>query len=194
MVGPAKLEDITNILGFNFRMTEMTAAIASEQLKKLRKLNASRLELVNFVRDAFAKYSFLQPLKGNSACDYCECSPQQNCLNTYYIFPMRFNKEEINLDREQFITILKHEGIPLSGGYTPPLYLQPLYIQKHLFKFGYPFAAKENLSLGQEYKQGLCPTAEKLYYEELVLSEHIRPPNKLSDMKDIFSALEKILN
>ena len=32
VVGPAKLGNITNILGFNFRMTEMTAAIA-EQLK-----------------------------------------------------------------------------------------------------------------------------------------------------------------
>ena len=75
---------------------------------------------------------------------------------------MRFIKEEINLDRKQFISILEREGILWAGGYTPPLYLQPIYLQKHLFKFGYPFTAKENIGLGQEYKKGLCPIAERL--------------------------------
>ena len=50
VVGPAKYENITNIFGFNFRMTEVTAAIASEQLKK-QQINAMRLDLVNFVKN-----------------------------------------------------------------------------------------------------------------------------------------------
>ena len=34
VVGPADYPDITNIIGFNYRMTELQAAIAREQLKK----------------------------------------------------------------------------------------------------------------------------------------------------------------
>ena len=86
VVGPAKYENITNIFGFNFRMTEVTAAIASEQLKKLNKLNAMRLDLVNFVKNEISKYSFLQPLSGNSACERCDCDGCKRCENTYYVF------------------------------------------------------------------------------------------------------------
>ena len=46
VVGPAGHENITNIAGFNYRMTEIGAAIAREQLKKLPELNATRLTLV----------------------------------------------------------------------------------------------------------------------------------------------------
>ena len=38
VVGPAEYKEITNILGFNYRMTEVTAAIVAEQLKKLKPL------------------------------------------------------------------------------------------------------------------------------------------------------------
>ena len=37
VVGPAKYKNITNIAGFNYRMTELTAAIAIKQLNKLKK-------------------------------------------------------------------------------------------------------------------------------------------------------------
>ena len=63
-------------------------------------------------------------------------------------------------------------------------FTRPIYLQKHLFKFGYPFTAKENIGLGQEYKKDYAQS-QKLHYEELIQGIH-RPPNKLSDMKDIF--------
>ena len=193
VVGPADYENLTNILGFNYRMTEVTAAIASEQLKKLNSLNAVRRDLVDFLKNELHRYSFLQPLSGNDCCTKCDYTYAQGCLNTYYVFPMSFKKEEINISRDQFVTLLEKEGIIFSSGYTPPLYTQPLYLKKHLFKFGYPFIASENLGLGQDYKKGLCPTAEKLHFEELVLSEYIRPPHTLSDMRDIITAIKKLL-
>tara|TARA_B100001093_G_C26852225_1_gene1025614 strand:+ start:1689 stop:3026 length:1338 start_codon:yes stop_codon:yes gene_type:complete len=193
VIGPAKYKNMTNILGFNYRMTEVTAAIASEQLKKLNSLNSLRLDLVDFLKNELHQYTFLEPLSGNSCCMHCDCKSTQSCVYTYYVFPMRFKKEEINVSRNQFVSLLEQEGINFSSGYTPPLYTQPLYIKKHLFKFGYPFTAKENFGLGQDYKKGLCPIAEKLHSEEFILSEYIRPPHTISDIQDIIIALKKLL-
>ena len=47
VVGPAGYEDIVNIAGFNYRLTELQAAIAREQLKKLDRLNNCRFSLVD---------------------------------------------------------------------------------------------------------------------------------------------------
>ena len=107
---------------------------------------------------------------------------------------MRFVDKNINIKRERFLELLSKEGILFSAGYTKPLYMQPMYLEKRLFKFGYPFSAEENLKLGQQYQAGLCPNAEKLHYEELLLSEYIRPPHTVSDMDDLIVAINKLFN
>ena len=194
VVGPAEYREITNILGFNYRMTEVTAAIVTEQLKKLDRLNENRLRLVEHVRSKLAKFSFLEPLSGNEACFRCACTSELACHNTYYVFAMRFVSKDININREKFLELLCKEGILFSAGYTPPLYMQPMYLEKRLFKFGYPFSARENQNLGQQYQAGLCPNAEKLHYEELLLNEYVRPPHTISDMDDLIVAINKLFN
>ena len=44
-----------------------------------------------------------------------------------------------------------------------------------------------------DYTAGSCPNAERLHLKEIIISEHIRLPNKMEDMKDILGALEKIV-
>ncbi len=49
VVGSAGYENITNIAGFNYRMTELQASVARVQLKKLDSLNRERVELVEYL-------------------------------------------------------------------------------------------------------------------------------------------------
>jgi len=77
VVGPAGYEDIVNIAGFNYRMTEASAAIAREQLKKLPSLNERRLELVWQLKKGLANFDFLRPLGGQDSCNSCSCSAEE---------------------------------------------------------------------------------------------------------------------
>jgi len=192
VVGPAGYEDIVNIAGFNYRMTETSAAIAREQLKKLPVLNQKRLELVETLKEGLEAFDFIRPLKGQSSCVSCDCGVGEKCFSTYYVFPIRYFSEKTGVDRERFISALNAEGMMFYQGYTKPLYLQPVYQRRMLFKNGYPFTAQENQECLQDYALGCCPVAEKLHFKEMVINEHIRLPHASIDIKSIHFALEKI--
>jgi len=182
VVGPAAYKNITNIAGFNYRMTEIQAAISRVQLIKLNQLNKKRLELVECLSSGLSSVPFLTPLIAGT-----EARP------TYYVYPIRYDEKSAGVSRDDFVCAVNAEGALFYQGYTPPLYLQPLYQNRTLFKHGYPFTAKENLESSQEYKIGICPNTEKLHYREMIINEHIRHPHEVEDIDDIIKCIKKVV-
>lgn len=193
VVGPAGYENIENIAGFNYRMTEVSAAIAREQLAKLPLLNSVRLDLVEQLKKGLEPFDFFRPLLGPSRCRECNCKHNQECVSTYYVFPIRYFSEMVGIIRENFIKALNKEGVQFYQGYTKPLYLQPVYKKRQLFKYGYPFSAPVNKECVQIYNDGLCPISEKLHFKEIVINEHIRVPQSSEDIEDILESVWKII-
>jgi perosamine synthetase len=95
-------------------------------------------------------------------------------------------------DRARFRRALDAEGVSFYEGYTRPLYLQPLYQRRLAFKRGYPFSAPPNRASRPDYRRGACPAAETLYFKQMLVNEHVRPPHALSDVRDIARAVEKV--
>ena len=181
VVGPAQYRNITNIAGFNYRLTELQAAMAKEQLKKLDTLNRKRLDLVEELNKGLDGMDFLITPKGRADCD-----------STYYVYPLRFIESVAGVTREEFVSALNAEGIMFYQGYVKPLYYQPLYQKKHLFKNGYPFTAPENKVCFMDYSPGICPNAERLHSKEMMINEHIRYPHTNEDIADIIAAVQKV--
>lgn len=181
VVGPAQVEDITNMIGYNYRLTELQAAIGWEQLKKLDTLNTERVKYVDFLTNELEKYDYLEPLKN-----------PRDCYSTFYVFPLRFDHNKCDLIREKYVEVLNAEGLMLYQGYSQPLYLQPIYQRKSAFKYGYPFSAPENKKCQQDYQKGICPVSEKLYFEQMLINEHVRPPNTMIDMQNIAEIIDKV--
>ena len=187
VVGPAGYEDIANIVGFNYRLSEVAAAMASEQLKKLAKLNEVRVGYVNYLSEALSRYDFLVP---PPACSHqAGCS---SCRSTYYVYPLRYLPEVRGTTREEFVRAVNAEGIQFYQGYVQPLYLQPVYQRKLAFKHGYPFSAPENRDIKTNYSSGACPNAETLHYRQMLINEHVRPPHTREDIEDIVKAIDKV--
>ncbi len=184
VVGPARYGNITNIAGFNYRLSELGAAIAREQLKKLPELNAKRLGLVERLSEGLKDFSFVKPLAGAGGAN----NP------TYYVYPIRYDAAVAGVDREQFVAALNAEGVKFYQGYSAPIYLQPLYQNKNLYKYGYPFTAKENKMCRMNYYKGIAPVAERLHYKEMLINEHIRPPHEDNDIDDIIRAISKLVD
>ena len=181
VVGPEGYENITNIAGFNYRLSELHAAVIREQLKKLDSFNNIRLELVQQLTDGLNNYEYFITPSGRALCK-----------STYYIYPLRYINERTGIKREDFIEAVNAEGCQFYQGYVKPLYLQPVYQEKHLFKNGYPFTAVENKECKQEYSSGICPHAETLRFEQMIINEHIRLPHTEKDIKDILLAIQKV--
>ena len=182
VVGQAKYQNIVNIVGFNFRLSEIHAAIAIEQLKKLEGFNKARVELVNYLNDRLSQHECFIVPKG-----------RQDCYSTYYVYPLRYLPEKLGIKRGKLVEMLKAEGVRFSEGYVQPLYLQPIYQNKLAFKQGYPFSAPENKESQTNYHRGACPNAERLHFEEMMINEHVRLPHTRADMEDIAKAVEKVV-
>jgi len=183
VVEGAGYENITNMVGFNYRLTEIQAAIASCQLKKLNKLNSERIDFINHLNNSLKDIEFLSVPKDI-----------EGSLSTFYLYPLRFLKNKTNVSRSEFVNALNAEGMMFYQGYSKPLYLQPLYKTKSLYKYNYPFSAVQNENCYMNYEQGICPNAEMLYFEQMIINEHIRPPNTIEDMNDILMAFKKVVD
>ena len=198
VVEKAKYKKITNIAGFNYRMTEITAAIAISQLKKLKNFNKKRLKLIRFFINNLPQIDFFKPLLGRSKnCSNCKCKVgyenKTGCKSTFYIFPFKFDKSKTNISRKKFIDLMNSEGAKFYGAYVKPTYYQPLYQKKELFKNGYPFNALENKKIQTNYYKNSCPVAERLHDNEIILNEHFRHPHNLNDIKDLIKIIKKIV-
>jgi perosamine synthetase len=186
VTGVRGIEDLTNLLGFNYRMTELEAAIGTEQLKKLPGLLESRLQNLRFLESELASYDFfsLQPPQPDGS------------YHTYYVHPIRFDVEKAGISRNLFVSALKaelpsaylRETAPLLGaGYVAPLYLSPIYQKRAHW-------ALANLSPSQQenYRKGSCPVTETAHFEKLFTHEFMRPGMGEKDLRDVLDGFAKV--
>lgn len=182
VVGDMGINDIDNIVGFNYRMTELEAAVSIGQFKKLDFLNNYRIELAEYLSEKLSKFEgIILPKK-------------DTVKNVYFVYPIRFKEEIIGVSRDRFVKALNAEGIPFSSGYVRPLYLEPIYQKRIAYgKKGCPFTCR--LYKGKiDYSKGLCPIAERIHEKELMLTSICRYPHKKKDIDDVIKAFEKIFD
>ncbi len=186
-------DSLVNMVGFNYRMTEIEAAIARQQLKKLPDLVDQRIENVEYIARKLANIPFLEVAQ-----------VRDDCTHAFYIHILKFNKDLAGIDRGRFIeavkaeleptTLRETEGVNIGCGYVRPLYLQPIYQNKIAFgKKGYPWT-KENYQGEVSYEKGICPVAERMHEEVLISHELMRPGMTKSDLDDVVEAFEKVSN
>jgi dTDP-4-amino-4,6-dideoxygalactose transaminase len=183
------VEDLSNVIGTNYRLTELQAAIGTEQLKKLDEILLRRRELAS---------DLARRLKGING--FILQSLPSHSTHAYYMFPIRHNEEAFGVGRGLFLKAVSAElpkptsweTTPLAEGYVKPLYLNRIYQNKiAIGRKGFPF----NFNKGVEYNysKGICPVAERLYEKELMYTPLVREPLTTQDMMDFADAFEKVV-
>ena len=183
--------NLANMIGFNFRMPEIEAAIARCQLKKLADLVDKRQRNCEYLAERIEQIPAIIPPKIRT-----------DCTHSYYVHPFKFDEEIAGVSRNKFIDAVKAElpvtelreteGTLISSGYVKPLYLIPLYQKKIAFGTkGWPFS-----SMGHDrsncYEKGQCPVAERMYEKEFFSHELMRPGMSKKDLDDVVTAFEKV--
>ncbi len=153
VVEPLGIADATNLIGFNFRMTEMSAAIGTEQLKKADRLVREREEIANRLTTGVTGLPGLTPPV-----------VREGCRHVYYVWVARYDAAKTGVSRELIVKALNAEGVPIWGGYVKPLYFLPTFQRRiAIGRDGFPFNLTE-----RTYSKGLCPVAERMHESELL--------------------------
>ena len=178
--------NLTNMIGHNFRMTEIEAAIASSQLEKLDGLLEARWDRVAYFEKKIAGFEGMSMPK-----------VRNGARHAYYQHVCLWNTET-GIDRNAFVEAVKaelpsfelreKEGVKLGAGYVKPIYLLPAFAKR------VSIGGKHDplKSSWQEYARGLCPVVEDLHYNRLIAHEFIVPSMTHADIDDVVRAFDKV--
>jgi dTDP-4-amino-4,6-dideoxygalactose transaminase len=144
--------DLTNIVGFNFRLGEIEAAMGIEQLKKLKRLTDAKSRAGARLSAGLAGLQGLQtPVV------------KEGCTHVYYVYPLKIEVNALGVSRARIAAALRAEGVPgVTEGYTN-IHLLPMYQKKVAYgRKGFPWV-KEIYPGNISYEKGICPVAEDLH-------------------------------
>ena len=111
-------EELTNMIGHNYRLGEIEAAIGIQQFKKLKGLLKTRIKAAKQLTNG------LKDLKGLIL-------PKVNYEyeNVFYVYPIILDKNKIKINRKNFYA-LTAEGVPALMTRYINLHTLPLYQKK----------------------------------------------------------------
>jgi perosamine synthetase len=173
--------ELCNMLGYNFRLGEIEAAIASEQLKKLKRNIEGR-------QRAVAKFNLgLADLHGLSTP---KVSP--GCTHVYYIYGMTLDLEQVGVSRHKLVAALRAEGVPgLISGYQN-VHLYPLFQQRIAYGTGgFPWSSSY-CDREVRYERGICPVAERLHSETFLGISVCLNNYSQEDVQRVIYAFQKV--
>ncbi len=152
VVGAKGQEDLSNMVGYNFRLGEIECAIGIEQLRKLPALVATRQRAADLLSAGLRGLPGLKtPLV------------RPNCTHAYYVYPMVLDVDLLGVSHERICAALTAEGIEgLSPRYVN-VHMLPMYQKKVAYgSRGFPWTS-EICRREVDYSHGICPVAETLH-------------------------------
>ncbi|MEK9725400.1 MAG: DegT/DnrJ/EryC1/StrS family aminotransferase [Rhodospirillaceae bacterium] len=192
VVGRRGVTDLVNMVGFNFRLGEIEAAMGRCQLAKGPGLIKARQANVAYLEKQLAGMPGLaMPAVG-------PCNE-----HVYYVHAMSYDAAVTDLPRAAFVEALKAElpatelreaeGPLIGAGYVRPIYLEPMFQERTAFgDLGCPFACPHYTGT-VNYDKGLCPNTERAHFETLITHELMRPPMTEADLDDVARAFHKVM-
>jgi len=180
VVGKKGTKNIANMIGQNWRMCELEAAIAIEQLKKLEALTAPRIDAANYLSQRLVEMPGLTPPVVKAGVRH-----------VYYNYAIKYDAKTTGIPRSWFVNALKAEGIPMVEAYVRPIYMEPMYQQQIAYgTAGWPFTANGRRP---NYSKGICPTVEYIDENEMIYTAICRSGVTREDLDDVVRAFEKVL-
>ena len=146
--------DLTNMVGYNFRLGEIECAMGITQLKKLQVFVDGRERIARRLNE---KLAGLQGLTTPVV--------MPSCTHAYYVYGMVLDTEILGVSRATLVKALQAEGVTgLTSGYQN-VHLLPIFQKKLAYgSQGFPWSS-DICRREVSYAKGICPVAERLHDE-----------------------------
>lgn len=183
-------EELVNIVGGNFRLPELCAAIGRAQLRKLDAVNGWRKRNAEILR---------RDLEGLPGLDIppAQQTADRRAVDVPHLFVALYEAAAMGMPREVFVAALRAEGVPVGTGYARPLYANPTFLNRIAYgSQGCPWSCRRDGAAAPEprkYERGMCPVAERLLDDEFLWFYHIAYPSTEDDMHDVVRAVRKVV-
>lgn len=156
----------SNMVGYNFRLGELEAAIALQQFIKLPNIVSQRQHFASQLTEGLATLPGL-------ITPYIP----QGYTHAYYVYPLIIDSNIYPGQRQHIVDALSAEGVPVISGYTN-IHLLPMFQEKQAYGSSH-FPWSLNEAIQYDYSPGTLPIAEKLHNETFIClglcNHHLTP-------------------
>ncbi len=111
-------------LGYNFRLSEVNAALGVAQMKRIKEILANRSRVAEYYQARLADEQRVSMQEIPPECDM-----------SWFVMVVRLNDDYTREDRDRILTSLREKGIQCSNYFTP-IHLQPFYVEQFGYKRG----------------------------------------------------------
>ena len=169
------------LIGFNYRITELQAAILEAQLERLPQ--QAKVRQANMQR-------FEKRIRGVPGLSFLKHDPRQTRVAAYqYVF--KYSPEHFGgIPRAAFLGALQMEGVPCDGLFYEPVYRSALFPVDAKEWPAFSWGRGEPLDLKTSYH---CPVSERAAYQEAVWLPHHIFLGRPRDADDIAEAVLKVI-
>lgn len=164
-------------LGQNYRLNELSAAVALVGIERLRENVATRRRVVDRIHNQITDLNGVrvpQSLSGSRS--------------SYWIMHLLLDE---SIDADQTAAALRAEGIPFSAKYVSPLYTWPVLADKQTYgTSGFPFDSPYT-DRPFDYQPGLCPVFEAAREHLILIGVDEQWTD--ADADDVAMAIRKVI-
>jgi dTDP-4-amino-4,6-dideoxygalactose transaminase len=178
-----KLPYIHNMVGWNYRMTEMQSAIGLAELERMDTWNMpARRRNAKILRDALGQRPEVKYLPIDTA----------ERQNGWYVMAFSLDIENMRCDIKQFVNAAGAEGAPCWKVFWPQCHTERAFTKHNAFgRSGFPFASREYTNPASvDYSKVEVPNA--LWHETHTFTCFAYPTFTEEDMHQIAQALVKV--
>ncbi|MEZ0346662.1 MAG: DegT/DnrJ/EryC1/StrS family aminotransferase [Infirmifilum sp.] len=169
------------VLGWNYRMTELQAALGLGQLHRIEELNRAREEIAKVYTDE------LESLDGELLV---LPKPRKHVKHTWHIYQVLLKLENLRVNRDRIVEAVRKENVLVLVSYPRTIYENPLFQNLDGYGRGCPWSCPFYGSK-ISYKPGLAPKAELAARSVITLPT--LSGMTIEDALDTANALKKIL-
>jgi dTDP-4-amino-4,6-dideoxygalactose transaminase len=165
--------------GLNYRMNELTAAVALAQLNRLKDVVEKRRRVASWLTKQ------LEGIDGITLPKVID-----GVKHSYWFYPIFIDYKRLGISNEQFAKALNAEGVSAGTWIGKPLYLGPIFLEKRMYgNSKCPFDC-HYYNREIKYEPGICPNAEEVSRKLVVLG--CNEKYTYEDTVDIATAVEKV--
>jgi dTDP-4-amino-4,6-dideoxygalactose transaminase len=179
-----KLPYIHNMVGWNYRMTEMQSAVGLAELDRMDSWNMPR-------RRRNAKILVDALKTSRRILHFPIDTPERR--NGWYVLAFSLDVENMNCDIKEFVAAAAAEGAPVWKVFWPQCHTERAFQEHHAFgRTGFPFTSKEYASAESvDYTHVDVPNAR--WHEAHTFTCFAYPTFSESDMEQIAAAILKVI-
>lgn len=163
-------------LGYNYRMSELHAAIGTEQADRLDGFNERRTEISRRLRDELFDIDWLRPAEIRDYVDHA-----------FFWAPFEVQVDRIGMSGKGVWRELKDRGVETRHRYNRPLYDQPVFTEHRGFNSEFPWSENDS---DHDYASLSLPKVEDVVGKMIGLPNH--PNLEEADIEYVVETIEEM--